>query len=358
MIEKEARVLRVGVLGAGPIAQFAHFDATRKARNAELYAICDAADDLRERMAAIHRPRVTFRDYQAMLADPQVEAVIIAVADQFHVALARQAIAAGKHVLVEKPLGVGVEECIALRDEVRAAGLTLQVGNNRRFDPGIDFARRFVHERLGPLQAVKVWYYDSVYRYTMTDNLQPIPIQSASARRPAGNPKADRRQYFMLTHGSHMVDLAALFGGPIARVQARLLQRNDSYSWFVAADYEDGTLGHFDLIIPVRGDFEEGFRVFGAGGSVDGRVFLPWYHKSSHVECFSADDGQYHRVLGEDAYSYTLQIEAFADTILHGAPQWGASVEDGLATIRTLVAIARSAERGAPVEVRDATGNV
>ena len=46
-----------------------------------------------------------------MLADPQVEAVIIATADAFHVPLSLQALAAGKHVFVEKPLGTSVEEC-------------------------------------------------------------------------------------------------------------------------------------------------------------------------------------------------------------------------------------------------------
>ena len=61
MIAKDDRCLRIGVLGCGPIAQFAHFDACRKARNAELYAICDLADDLRERMAAIHQPQVAYR---------------------------------------------------------------------------------------------------------------------------------------------------------------------------------------------------------------------------------------------------------------------------------------------------------
>ena len=111
MLEKEDRLLRIGVLGAGPIAQAAHFEAIRKSRNAELYAICDLAADLVSEMDAIHHPRVTYRDYEEMLADPQVEAVIIAIADQFHVDMAAKALAAGKHVLVEKPLGVSVEEC-------------------------------------------------------------------------------------------------------------------------------------------------------------------------------------------------------------------------------------------------------
>ena len=44
MSKKEERLLRVGILGCGPISQIAHFDACQKARNAELYAICDLAD--------------------------------------------------------------------------------------------------------------------------------------------------------------------------------------------------------------------------------------------------------------------------------------------------------------------------
>ena len=84
-MKKESRLLRIGVLGCGPISQIAHFDACRKARNAELYAICDLADELRERMAAVHQPKVSFRDYDQLLADPLVDAVIIAIADQFHV---------------------------------------------------------------------------------------------------------------------------------------------------------------------------------------------------------------------------------------------------------------------------------
>ncbi|HHY57159.1 MAG TPA: Gfo/Idh/MocA family oxidoreductase [Chloroflexi bacterium] len=358
MLTKDAQRLRIGVLGAGPISQFAHLDATRKARNADLVAICDAAEDLLARMAAVHQPTRTYTDYAAMLADPEIDAVIIGVADQFHVALAQQALAAGKHVLVEKPLGVSVEECEALRASVATTQLVLQVGNNRRFDPGVAFARTFIHEQMGQVMALKAWYYDSFYRYTMTDNLQPIPQLSAQARRPAGNPKADKQRYFMLTHGSHLVDTARFLAGEIVQVQARFIQRFDAYGWFVAVDFASGALGHLDLIIPIQGDFEEGFQVFGEQGSVVARGYLPWYHKSSHVECFSARDRQYHRVLGEDSYTYKLQIEGFADAILHGKPQQGATVEDGVAAMRAMVAIARSVESGAPVQLAEVSGGV
>jgi len=350
--------LRIGVLGCGPIAQSAHFDACRKARNAELYAICDRADDLRAKMAAIHEPRVSYRNYEEMLADPQVEAVIIATADQFHVPLARQALAAGKHVLVEKPLGVTVEECEALRDQLQQTGLVLQIGHNKRFDPGLTFAQRFIREELGDLMALKAWYCDSVHRYTMTDNLQPLPVTSAQATKPAGDPKADKRRYFMLAHGSHLVDTARFLGGEIISLQARLVEKFGAYCWFVGVDFANGGLGHLDLTIAIRGDFEEGFRLYGQHGSVNGQVYLPWFHKASQVECYSVKDGLYHRPLGADAYTYKRQIEGFAETILHHVPLHGAGIDDGLAAMRAMVAIARSAETGDRVHLADVSGGI
>src|SRR5512144_1175327 len=118
-LRKDERRLQVGVLGCGPIAQAAHLESAAKACNADLYAICDVADDLLERMNCTHAPRKTFRDYHTMLADPELEAVVIATADEFHVQAALTALRAGKHVLCEKPLGVSVEEVEALGRAVR-----------------------------------------------------------------------------------------------------------------------------------------------------------------------------------------------------------------------------------------------
>lgn len=357
-MKKSERRLRVGVLGCGPISQAAHFDACRKAHNADLYAICDRADDLREAMTAMHRPQVSYADYDAMLADPQVDAVIIATADQFHVPLASKAIAAGKPVLIEKPLGVSVEECEALRQQVKQSGLILQLGNNKRFDPGIAFAHDFIKDEIGQLMGLKAWYCDSTYRYDMTDNLQPPMVSSVSVLRPAGDPKSDRRRYYMLTHGSHLVDTARYLAGEIISVQAKLVERFGAYCWFISVDFADGSVGHLDLVVAVRGDWEEGFQVYGEHGSVKAKTYLPWFHRSSEVECFSVKDGQYHRPLGADAYTYKLQVEGFADTILNGAPQRGGSIEDGIAAMRAMVAVARSVESGAAVRLDSVTGGV
>ena len=116
----------------------------------------------------------------------------------------------------------------------------------------------------------------------------------------------------MLTHGSHLVDTARFLVGEIESVRARLIQKGERYCWLVETAFSSGCAGQLDLIIPISGDFEEGFRVFGEMGSVIGRTYLPWYHKASYVECFSGADQQYHRPLGADSYTYKLQIEGLA----------------------------------------------
>lgn len=357
-MNKEARQLRVGILGCGPISQAAHFESCHRAHNAQLYAICDRAEDLVNRMAAIHQPRVIYLDYDQMLADPQVEAIIVAVADQFHVDTARKALAAGKHVLIEKPLGVNVEESEELREQVRASGLVLQVGNMKRFDPGIAFAQNFIQQEMGQMLALKAWYCDSTYRYIETDNLQPVIVTSLQAKRPTGNPKADKRRYYLLGHGSHLVDTARFLGGEIVRIQARVVEKFGAYCWFIATEFADGSVGHLDLTMSVRMDWHEGFQIYGEHGSVLGKTFNPWFLRSSDVECFSERDGQYHRVLGADAHFYRLQLEGFADTILQDIPTRAATADDGVAAVRALVAISRSTETGEWVQLSNVTGGV
>ena len=310
MPPKDSRTLRVGVLGCGPIAQAAHFEACTKARNAELYAICDVADDLRNRMAATHAPTRSFADYDAMLADPELEAVIIATSDAFHVPAALGALQAGKHVLCEKPLATGIEEAESLRAAITASGKVLQVGHMKRFDAGLQAARAFIDGPMGAMVALKAWYCDSTHRYPMTDAVQPLMVTSKNAKRPAENPKADLDRYYMLAHGSHLVDTARFFAGDIVAVDARLLNRAGIRCWFVDVEFASGTLGHLDLTVAVRMDWHEGFQIYGAQGSVLGKTYNPWYYKSSEVDIFHESDGSTHRVLGADGHFYRRQMKA------------------------------------------------
>jgi predicted dehydrogenase len=357
-MHKEERLLRIGVLGCGPISQAAHFEACRRGRNTELYAICDISQELADAMAAIHSPQKVYYNYDDMLADPLVEAVIIGIADQFHVPMAEKALAAGKHVLVEKPLGVTVEESLALARQAEESGLLLQVGHMKRFDPGIAYARKFIREEMGQMLALKAWYCDSTYRYTVTDNVMPLPVTGSGALKPHGNPKEDKQRYYMLTHGSHLLDTARYLGGEILAVQARHVQKYGAHCWFAAVEFADGSMGHLDLTVAVRMDWHEGFQIYGEHGSVTGKTYNPWLFKSSDVEVFSAKDGVTRRPLGADAHFYKLQTEGFADSILHGMPLQGADIQDGIAAMRGMAAIARSVETGQRIVLADITGGV
>jgi predicted dehydrogenase len=358
MVHKETRRLKIGVLGCGPIAQAAHLESCTKARNADLYAICDAAPDLLERMRWTHAPERVYADYAAMLADPGLEAVIIATADAYHVPASIAALEAGKHVLCEKPVGIGLEEVERLRAAARDAGRLFQLGHMKRFDPGIEAAKAFIDAEMGEMLALKAWYCDSTRRYAMTDAVQPLIVTSASALKPAGNPKADLRRYYMLAHGSHLVDTARFLAGEIVSVEARLSQRFGAYCWFVDVEFASGALGHLDLTVAVRMDWHEGFQIYGEHGSVLGKTFNPWYFKSSEVDIFRESTGATTRVLGPDGHFYRRQVEGFADTVLNGAPMRGAGIEDGFASMRAMIAIAQSVASGRPVRLADVSGEI
>jgi predicted dehydrogenase len=357
-MSNEARRLKVGILGCGPISQAAHFESAAKASNAELYAICDVADDLRARMAATHAPEKSFSDYDEMLADPTVDAVVIATSDAFHVAAAIAALKAGKHVLCEKPVGVSVEEVETLKHAVETSRKVFQVGHMKRFDAGFQSAKAFIDTEMGELLALKAWYCDSTHRYQVTDAVQPLMVRSSSARKPAGDPKADLERYFMLAHGSHLLDTARYFAGEIVEVEARLRHRFGAYCWFVDVAFASGALGHLDLTVAVRMDWHEGFQIYGENGSVLGKTYNPWLYKTSEVDIFHEKSGETTRVLGADGHFYRRQLEGFADTILSGARMIGADIDDGLASVRGMVAIAQSVRSGKAVRLADVSGAV
>jgi predicted dehydrogenase len=355
---KQDRRLRVGILGCGPIAQFAHLESAVKARNCDLHAICDVAGDLVQRMGDFYQPTRRYSDYQAMLGDPDLDAVIVATSDGFHVPASMQALAAGKHVLCEKPIATSVEDAEALRAAVGASGRLLQIGHMKRFDVGLQEGREFAVGAMGAQLGFKAWYCDSTHRYTMTDAVQPLPIASAVAKKPADNPKGDLQRYYMLAHGSHLVDIARYFCGEIVEVEARLNQRFGAYCWFVDVAFANGCIGHLDLTVAVRMDWHEGLTLYGEHGSVLAKTYNPWYYKSSDVEIFDERDATYRRPLGADGHFYRRQLEGFADSVLNQQPVKGADAEDGVASVRAMVAIAQSVRTGKAVRLAEVGGPV
>ena len=189
MIRKRERRLRVGVLGCGPIAQFAHFESCIKARNADLYAICDVAADLRRAHGARPmRRRKPIADYDAMLADPELEAVIVATSDAFHVPMRRSGRWRPASMCCAKSRSASrsrrSRSCAAAVEALGqgAAGRPHEALRSRRSRRPAISSR----DEMGEMLALKAWYCDSTHRYTMTDAVQPLPVTSAGAKKPRG----------------------------------------------------------------------------------------------------------------------------------------------------------------------------
>jgi predicted dehydrogenase len=91
------------------------------------------------------------------LADETIDAVIVATNPATHVELAVEAMEAGKHVLVEKPLALSAADCRSLGEQAREAGLALMVGHTFRFSPAV----QHVHELLRNRELGQVYYIDS-----------------------------------------------------------------------------------------------------------------------------------------------------------------------------------------------------
>jgi predicted dehydrogenase len=355
---KYSERVRLGVIGCGPITLNAHADAIAKASNIQLQAIADRDEALLADMSHRLRPAHTYRDGEDLLNDPKIDLVLIAVHDRFHVPLARKALAAGKHVLIEKPLGVTVEECEELRQLVPQNQI-FAVGCNRRFLPGVRATKHFLDEEGGEVMSYTSYYYDSTFRHAVTQaNKFPPAVQSGSnVTRPQGPDwkTTNKRIYNWLTHAPHLIDMARHLIGPISAVRAThrevRLGRNvtngkaDSthgHVWRVELQFANGASGHSLLLLPRAGEFEEGFELHCAGGHVNCSFPYVWFQREQ-TRIYSAARKMFWSPDAQDCHTFRLQLEALAQSILTGAPQINADLEDGIACVKALVAGSYSA---------------
>ena len=139
----ERRVLRIGFVGLGwPGEQ--HAKAATALPETTVEAACDVHAERLQKFAGQFSPRKLYADYEAMLADPEVDAVVIALPNFLHYSATLSALQAGKHVLCEKPPTMTVAEIERIRDEVEARGLTYFFGRQSRFSEKMTAAKRLV----------------------------------------------------------------------------------------------------------------------------------------------------------------------------------------------------------------------
>ena len=125
---------------------YQHATAARTLPGVVAAAACDLGGERREKFAAEFSPRRSYEQYDDLLADPAVDAVVISLPNFLHHSATIAALRAGKHVLCEKPPAMNVAEIEAIRREVRARGLVYAFSRQSRFSNRMLAARRLVED--------------------------------------------------------------------------------------------------------------------------------------------------------------------------------------------------------------------
>jgi predicted dehydrogenase len=238
--------VRFGLVGFGGGGRIFHAPLIASAQNIELVGVVTTNDERRAELAA-QRPGVAAFDSIAALADAGVEAVTISTPVQTHAPLAKEAIARGLHVVVDKPFAMDADEAREVVDAAEEAGVLLSVYQNRRWDSDFITVRKLIAD--GTLGSVR--RFES--RFERWD---------PERRRPSGASGGT-----LLDFGSHLVDQALVLHGPASRVYAEMRGSGDlDDDFFMALHHISGVESH------LWGSWRQGapgprFRVAGTSGT-------------------------------------------------------------------------------------------
>ena len=139
--------VRVGLIGAaGRWGPRAHAPALKGVSEAELYAVCTAHEETARAAADQFGVARAYGSDNGLNADPQVEAVVVAVRVPAHYALTKHALEAGKHVFCEWPLGANTQEAEELAALAKKKNLRTVVGLQRRASPAYLYMRELIQQ--------------------------------------------------------------------------------------------------------------------------------------------------------------------------------------------------------------------
>ena len=219
--------MRLGIAGLG-VASTQILPPISKLPFIKITAAADTRTDALAKFSQSYKGE-TFTSVEAMCASPNVDAVYIATPNQYH---AEHAIAAArhkKHVVVEKPMALSIDECEAMNEAAEDNGVSLLCGHTHSFDPPIRKIRDIVKSgELGKLCMVHSWNYNEfMYRPRMKHEL-------AMSRG------------VVLNQGPHHVDVVRLIGGGLVRsvramtgIWDKARVHEGSYTCYL--EFEDGT---------------------------------------------------------------------------------------------------------------------
>ena len=330
---------RFALIGAGTFGQV-HAKAYSVHRDAEFAAVCDLDETRARQTASKWGAQRTHTDWREVASDSTIDAVSVATPDFAHTEIAVAMAQAGKHILVEKPLAMTVEECQRTIGAARERGVKLMVDFHNRWNPALYAARRAIDE--GNIGAPKFMYF-------RLSDTQAVPLKMLSW--------ADKSSPLWFL-GTHCIDLACWFAGEVPRRaygccrHGVLRQKGvDAPDFFLSVlEFPGGAVASIDnsWLLPESSPsiFDLKCEVCGPEGNVH-------IDTSSHraTEITDKDGVHYVDILGEPSVhgqhmGFMIEsVKHFVDCVVNGREPLVPG-EVGLEVTRIACALERSAEKG------------
>jgi prepilin-type processing-associated H-X9-DG protein len=317
-VERAQGTARFAVIGAGSFARAYHIPNLRKIPDCELVAIANSTGVKARQAAQEFDAAYCTTDYREVLADKKIDAVLISTRHHLHAEMALAAAESGKHIFVEKPLALNLEDCQKVCEAVAQAGVLLTVGFNRRFAPAV----RELHQLLSSIPGPKMLTYRVNAGYLPADHWTLDSFQGGGR---------------IIGEGCHFFDLLYyLTGAEPIRISASLAgaldgQSKDPANLNANIVFADGSVGNLLYTALGHKDLpKERLEVF-AGG----RAFVMDDFKS--LETYGIQSTGARSPQGDKGHMQLLQN--FCQAVLGAAPL-EITAQDGLrATLCALKAL-------------------
>ena len=249
--------IRVGLIGAGRIGELHIEHLAQNIPEVELTTICSLnLSNVKSIAEQYNVPKVT-TDYNTLLADPQIDAVLITASTNTHVEMSQAAAKAGKHIFCEKPISLDLKQIDETLAIVEEAGVKFQVGFNRRFDASFKRVREAVASgEIGEPHIVRITSRDPA----------PPPIEyvkvSGGIFLDMTIHDFDMARYLI---ADEVVEVYATGG---VRVDPKIGEAGDIDTTVITLRFQNGVIGTIDNSREAVYGYDQRVEVFGAKGMV------------------------------------------------------------------------------------------
>jgi myo-inositol 2-dehydrogenase/D-chiro-inositol 1-dehydrogenase len=338
---RPASAVRIGLVGLGRIGRMHAELLAHQVGRAEIAAVSDVDAGVAERVGEALGVPVAAAD--ELISEDGIDAVGICTSTDSHPDLIVTAAEAGKPIFCEKPISLELDEVDRALDAVREAGVPLQIGFNRRFDPAHRSVRDAVRSgSVGEPQLVRISSRDPV----------PPPL---SYVRTSGGLFLDMtvHDFDMARHltGSEVVEV---FARGAVRIDPTYAEVGDIDTAVVTLRHADGCLTAIDNSRGAAYGYDQRIEVFGSAGMAYSQN--PLAHSGAIVTAGGTREPALPSFFAERyARSYVAQWDAFVDAVLgghHAAP----GPADARATLVIGLAARRSHEEGRPIAIDEVAG--